>query len=207
MPVSVLCGMAPAEVRAAVDGFSRRYVQDWDRWLLASPDCRPELFGQTLRAWRATRPRPMRRLRREAQHGPPYLDDLLAAAIPLLSVLADIDVRTIRARSAAQEHALGSLWTIFRQLSATGCASCVGITKAAMLLTDGRIGPAYDSVVRGRIAVKPPSSAGAWLGTEDEISLDIQGFEARWGPLTSVVSPRFERLGYGRLYDMVLGPR
>ena len=46
---------------------------------------------------------------------------------------------------------------------ANGTASCVGITKAVMLLTDGRIGPALDSQVRLNLGVAKPINAEEWI--------------------------------------------
>jgi hypothetical protein len=83
----------------------------------------------------------------------------------------------------------------------------VGITKAVLLLTEGRIGPAFDSGVRRNAGVKAPKTYREWLWALDEMSDDLSAFEAVSGPLPLVVSRRFADLGVGRLYDMALGPR
>jgi hypothetical protein len=51
-------------------------------------------------------------------------------------------------RRSVIRDALRGLWGNFTRLTATGEASCVGITKSILLVTDGRIGPAFDSTVR-----------------------------------------------------------
>lgn len=85
-------------------------------------------------------------------------------------------------------------------------ASCVGISKAVLLLTDGRIGPALDSQVRTWLGISKPKTAAAWIGVLEGVSEDIAEFEARNGPLRDAVPARFAHLAYGRLYDMAFGP-
>jgi hypothetical protein len=207
VPIESIRNKTPTQVRADVDGFAARYVQDWDAWLQASPDARPELFGRILRKWQATRPLAMRRLRREAQHEAPFLDDLLEEAEEPLRLIADLSVSTIAERTPAQNEALYTLWTNFSRLPASGVASCVGITKAILLLTDGKIGPAFDSQVRDKLGVARPTTCSEWLQALQDIGEDIATFERAHGAITKVVSTCFSGLAYGRLYDMALGPR
>jgi hypothetical protein len=205
MSVDVIRKMTPEQVRAAIDAFSPKYVEDWDAWLAVSPRGRAKLFGQTLRKWQATRPRPSRRIRAEARHEPPYLDDLVESAGGPLRVLEDLTVLNVAQRSHQQDEALAVMWDVFSGLTVTGHASCVGITKAVLLLTDGRIGPAFDSNVQRRLS--RPGTSAAWVRILEEVGHDIAAFESAHGPLAQVVSPRFAHLGPGRLYDMILGPR
>ena len=207
MTIDKLRNKSPRQVRTEVDAFATRYVEDWETWLAADRDARPALFGRTLRKWQATRPKPMRRLQREADHKAPFLDDLLEYSTEPLRALSGLTVQNVVQREPAQDDALNDLWTIFSQLPTKGIASCVGITKAVMLLTDGRIGPAFDSQVRKKLSVGPPVTCREWLQRLEEIGEDIAAFESAHGPLRKAVSTRFARLGYGRLYDMVLGPR
>ena len=207
MTIEVLRRMTPTEVRAAVNGFSARYVKDWDAWLAANHNARPELFGRTLRKWQATRPLAMRRLRVEAHHGAPFLDDLLESTTRPLSVLGDLTVMTVEARTQQHEEALTDLWDVFSRLPTDRRASCVGITKAVLLLTDGRIGPALDSRVRSATGVRPPTTCGDWLQILEDVRDDIVAFESAHGPLSKAVPARHAHLAYGRLYDMALGPR
>jgi hypothetical protein len=161
--IDVIRRKTPAEVREAVDSFAERYVEDWEAWLAATPERRPILFGQILRKWQATRPLAMRRTKGEAVHEPPFLEDLLGAARGPLSRLGDLTLDTIRARTPSQEKALVRLWEIFRGLTTTEHARAVGITKAILLLTDGRIGPAFDSQVREQLGVRSPATSGEWI--------------------------------------------
>jgi len=208
--IDALRNMTPREVRAAVEGFAARYVKDWDDWLAAPRSARPDLFGRTLRKWQATRPGAPRRLRAEAKHGAPFLDDLLDAARQPLSVLGDLTVLTVAQRSHLQDEALIALWDLFSGLPTDRRASCVGITKAVLLLTDGRVGPAFDSRVRKKLGVRGPAkfvSCSDWLQILEGVGKDIAAFESTHGQLAEVVPSRFAHLECGRLYDMALGPR
>lgn len=199
--------MSPDDVRAALEGFSVSYVNDWDWWLTVPASRRPHVLGQILRRWQATRPLPMRRTQAAATHEPPFLDDLYAAAQAPLAVLGELSIAAIAARTAAQDAALCDLWDDFARLPTKGSATCVGITKAVLLVTDGRIGPAFDSQVRQRLGLSRPTSSGEWLAHLEAIADDISAFESNHGLLSAVVPQRFGRLAVGRLYDMALGPR
>ena len=190
-----------------MNGFAGRNVEDWEAWLAAHRDARPELFGRILRRWQATRPLAMRRLKAETQHGAPFLDDLLELAAEPVSVLGELTVLMVAQRTPQQDKALTALWDIFSRLPTAGLASCVGITKAVLLLTDGRIGPAFDSQVRTRLGVGRPATCRDWIQILQDIGEDIVMFESTHGPLTKAVPSRFAHLAYGRLYDMALGPR
>lgn len=205
--IDALRTMSPSELRSKVNGFATGYVEDWKTWLAAGHDRRPELFGRILRRWQATRPQAMRRLRRETNHEAPYLEDLLEAAAEPLRTLESITLLKIAQRKPAQNEALNVLWNIFSRLPTSGVSSCVGITKAVLLLTDGRIGPAFDSQVRKKLGVGRPETCREWLQRLEDIGEDIAAFEAMHDQLADAVSSHFAQLGYGRLYDMALGPR
>lgn len=208
MPIVALRNKTPQQIRDAVNGFARRYVEDWNRWLHVEDEQRWQLFGIILRKWQATRPKQMRRLQQEAHHSPPYLDDLIRQAQPQLDIVGHLTVPGISDRTTAQDDALRALWTIFDALPVDGSASCVGITKAILLLTDGRIGPALDSRVRQNLGVAQLSTSDEWIRLLDEISEDVLSFEAiHRRLLRETVPEEFAQLEYGRLYDMALGPR
>lgn len=207
MAIEAIRHKTPRQIAEAVNGFAIRYIEDWDYWVAAHSDARPDLFGRILRKWQATRPMAMRRLKREAGHGPPFLDDLLESAADPLHELGDLSLVTIAYRTPKQDEALTTLWTIFSLLPTSGVASCVGITKAVLLLTDGRIGPAFDSQVRQKLGVERPTTCREWLQILVDVGEDITMFESVHGPLATAVPVRFAQFAYGRLYDMALGPR
>ena len=138
---------------------------------------------------------------------PPFLDDLLEWAEAPLAELKNVTVATLARRSSRQDEALTALWNVFARLPTVGFASCVGITKAILLLTDGRIGPAFDSRVRSQLGVARPATCLDWIQILEGIGDDVATFESIHGPLTEAVSSRFKHLAPGRLYDMALGPR
>lgn len=209
MPIDALRNKTPRQVYDDVRGFSQRYVQDWTRWLAAPQPARCELFGKILRKWQATRPRAMRRLRADnkATHTAPFLDDLLDQSAAPIIELGDLSILTIGDRSDTQNKALSSLWQTFTQLQTEGTSSCVGITKAILLLTNGRIGPAFDSQVRKKLRIAAPATCVEWVARLEEIADDILAFEAAHESFASAVPEHFAHLAYGRLYDMALGPR
>ena len=207
MSIVTMRSKTPSQVRRDLSGFAARYVDDWETWLAAGKRERPRLFGEVLRRWQATRPLAMRRLRSEATHRAPFLDDLLERAVDPLRALEGVSVATIAARSAAQDRALARLWTIFLRLPTSRAASCVGITKAVLLLTDGRVGPALDSQVRMALGVDRPTTSRKWIRILEDVGEDIAAFEAAHGALAKHVPKRFAHIRCGRLYDMVAGPR
>jgi len=149
----------------------------------------------------------MRRPRAEASHEPPHIEDLLDEASQHLEALADLTVRGLALASAEQINALHGLWATFSKLPQRGTASCVGITKAVMLLTNGRIGPAFDSLVRKKLGLKDHlKSSEEWIDVLRGISEDIVAFEKRHGRLAEIVPAQLAKYQVGRLYDMVLGP-
>jgi hypothetical protein len=150
----------------------------------------------------------MRRVRAEATHGAPYLDDLLSTAVATSRQLGGLTVRTIRSRSTDQERALVQLWGLFTQLTSVERATAVGITKAVMLSTNGAIGPALDKTVRDRMGVLAPSSPSQWLEILEAVADDIAAFEQmNMQFIENCVAERFRAIAIGRLYDMALGPR
>jgi hypothetical protein len=207
MTVTALRTRTPEQVREDVNGFAQRYVKDWQDWLDAPAPARPVLFGEILRRWQATRPFAMRRIKAQASHRAPFLEDLLDHSAEPLATIDGLTLANVSERTAAQDLALHALWRVFKRLPVEGSASCVGITKALLLLTDGRIGPALDSQVRKKTRVGRPESCAEWLRCLQDVSEDIAEFERVHGPLSNAVDQRFQHLSYGRLYDMALGPR
>jgi hypothetical protein len=124
-----------------------------------------------------------------------------------VAALAGLGLSWVNVRTPEQTAALSSLWEIFAALPSRGRATCVGITKAVLLATDGQIGPALDSQVQRRLSVKPPAHAEAWFYILDDVGADIRAFERQHGPLYRVVQREFQELADGRLYDMIFGPR
>jgi len=208
MKVCVLREMTPDDVRRKLEDFTASYVAHWDQWLRVAESNRASKFASILRKWQASRPDSTRRLKAEALHDPPYIEDLLEEAQGHLVVLGELSLTDLASATPAQIAALHGLWAVFERLSQKKTATCVGITKAILLLTNGRIGPAFDSTVRKKLGLKDHlRSSEEWVGVLRGISEDILAFEKRHGmKLADVVPDRFGGYQVGRLYDMVLGP-
>ena len=208
MEVRVLRDMSPEVIRENLSQFSKPYVLDWDQWLLVGDSNRVAKFASILRSWQGTRPLPMRRPKAEAKHDPPYIEDLIAEATPHLEALGDLTLTDIALATPDQINALHGLWATFSKLPQRKTATCVGITKAIMLLTNGRIGPAFDSIVREKLGLKDHlKSSEEWIEVLRGISEDILCFEKLHGvKLAQVVPDELAAYQVGRLYDMVLGP-
>lgn len=194
------------DLRAALDRFNPKYIADWQRWMETPADERPEAFVRTMGRWQATRPYSMRRLRRRrAEHEPPYIEDLIEEGARLLSAFDGFRLGENRLGSS-HRRALAQVWQVFRRLRQNDQGSCVAISKAVLLLTEGQVGPALDKTVRQALGVSHVTDAGAWADLLSDVSLDVLTFEAKHGRLQDVVQPHFRHLASGRIYDMALGP-
>jgi hypothetical protein len=204
------------QIRQRIRSFDDSYVDDWNIWLRVRRDypfdhTAPE-FGRILRRWQACRPNTMRRCRGEASHEAPYLDDLVLRGINVAAALDGFDLRHANAMSQTTEKVLLELWAIFRDLSYSGrcrngLAGVVGISKAVLLLTEGRVGPAFDSKVRKRLGTGDIPTARSWIINLKSVAEDITQFEqSNQCTLREAVPNEYSSLHYGRLYDMILGP-
>ena len=224
------------EFQNAINRFNRTYVTDWKEWLDTPPTNRANKLGVVLRKWDACRPNIMRRTQDDGQHEPPFLEDLIENAVgpltilnqtkePLkilndFNILADnrLRIKSTREYKYAKEQydeileSLHKLWEIFKDLSfgdraRGGLAGVVGISKATLLLTDGRVGPAFDSKVRENLNIRKINNSMDWINALRLVSRDIQDFEAKKKTTLQEAAPDdFKTLHSGRLYDMALGP-
>ncbi len=213
-PVTFLANKNPSEITAALYQFPNTYVRDWSTWRhicsvqSMSSQVTVGEFGEILRSWQATRPRSMRRPRNEATHQAPFLEDLVAQALPYVESLNRTTIRDAIDFEPYQIEALTALWSIFLNLTATEHATCVGVTKAILLLTQGQIGPAFDKTVRSSLSISKPLTAHEWLGYLQSISHDIKMFESKHGVmLEELVPAAWGPIAVGRVYDMVAGPK
>jgi hypothetical protein len=207
-----IANLSIEEFQDRVNRFAPQYVVDWNHWLNTQPDARPQQFGIVLRRWQACRPNRMRRTQVQNQHDAPYLEDLINQAGQHLQMLQNFDVRDNASFSNQNCGALTRLWGIFQNLSyhgpaRNGLAGIVGISKAVLLLTDGRVGPAFDSEVRGHLGTGNIANADEWIIALRIASQDIQAFEANnQTTLQQAVPHHHAGLCSGRIYDMALGP-
>ncbi len=207
--------LSSGQVRKHLEEFAPRYIDDWKAWLSVKSQenvCAVATeFGRILRRWQACRPNRMRRTKLEGGHAGLYLDDLIARAQEPLGALRAFECCSAIAPS--HREALRALWRIFTDLSylgkaRNGHAGVVGISKAVLLLTEGRVGPAFDSKVRGNLKTGKIGTADAWIASLQRVGDDIMQFEKRNKcRLRNVVPRKFAGFHCGRIYDMVFGPR
>lgn len=153
----------------------------------------------------------MRRTQAVGGHNPPYLEHLVAHSAPYIQTLQAFDIRLAASFTQQACAALSALWEIFEQLSyqgraRTGLAGIVGISKAVLLLSDGRVGPAFDSQVRRHLNIAAINNARAWIEAQQLANKDIHAFEAANGITLQEAGPNYAHLHSGRIYDMALGP-
>ncbi|MDP3719504.1 MAG: hypothetical protein Q8T13_17215 [Acidobacteriota bacterium] len=214
MPLS---SKTAAEVEADIKRFDVRYKRDWQSWMSVydtKPLSSAEVAGTcraVLSKWQAVRSKTKGRtirLLRDAAIDAPCFDDLLAKATEPVRVLGRTTIRDLRLVGGIERDALSCLWEVFRDLPTIGRANAVGITKAIKLVTGGRIGPALDSEVRDRLAIKEPVTASEWITVLESVAEDIEVFEStNQCRLEDLVEAEWQPVAPGRAYDMVFGPR
>jgi hypothetical protein len=109
MNIAVLRNKTPEQVALELSGFSEDYVRDWEQWLAGCENDRVSLFATILRRWQATRPKAMRRPKRDATHEPPYMDDLIAEADSHLALISHVNVGEFQELTSPQFEALRRL--------------------------------------------------------------------------------------------------
>jgi hypothetical protein len=200
------------EFQARIARFKPSYIRDWDEWLATPSPKRPYQFGVVLRRWQACRPNKMRRTRADRLYPPPYLEDLIAQSTPYIQSLQSFDVSLATSFTQSVYLALSKLWAIFEKLSyegpaRNGLAGAVGISKAVLLLSEGRVGPAFDSGVKKHLDNIEINNAGEWIGALKRVTRDIHAFEVANATTLQRATPEYTHLHAGRIYDMALGPR
>ena len=202
-----------------IAGFKSKYSDDWREWMSTPARDRARELKRILGKWQACRSNTLRLAKAGTKplHGPPYLADLLYRAKPHLATLRSFDLRSTRSYTKRARAALEALWDIFEDLSyapskpkrktpfpRSGKAGVVGISKATLLLTAGRVGPAFDSKVRKKMGIPDIANAEEWLTALQRATADIAEFERRNGITLQVAAK--SSLPPGRIYDMALGP-
>jgi hypothetical protein len=199
-----------AQLKKRVERFNRKYVDQWDAWVKTAPKARPAQLKWTLGKWQACRPNRLRSAK--------YIEQLLHQARSHVRALRAFDISRPMSFTAKARNAILALWPLFEKLSYPppkqpggrkpprgGRAGVVGISKAAMLVTDGRLGPAFDSKVREQLGVRTIRNADEWLCAIEKASRDVVCFMKKRKTTLQKASGR--TLHSGRIYDMALGPK
>lgn len=207
-----IANLSIEKFQTRINRFAPQYVNDWNCWLNTPADARSRKLGMVLRRWQACRPNSMRRTQAENQHEAPYLEDLVNQAEQYIQMLQGFNIQDDGSFSNQNCGALAQLWSIFQNLSyhgraRNGLAGVVGISKAVLLLSDGRIGPAFDSEVRGHLGIGNVVDSTQWIGALKIASQDIEAFERNNRTTIHQATPQqYAHLNTGRIYDMALGP-
>lgn len=210
-----ISGDSIEKFRDRLNHFPQRYIDDWREWISIAPSDpnRPAKFGVILRKWQACRPNEMRREMAAAAHPPPYLEALIDTAALPLSRLQDFEMSGKTSFGPEKTDGLKELWKIFRDLATDGKANkgkagAVGISKAVLLLSYGKVGPAFDDEVRTNLGIGPINNADQWIDALKKAHQDVRGFERKNDTTLRCAAPTvFSGLPAGRIYDMALGPR
>jgi hypothetical protein len=204
--------MSVETLRRRLAQFAFAREDDWATWMRRDRENNQETagqFGRILRRWQACRPNAMRRTAGEAMHGPPYLEDLIADCDRAVGTLDNFELNDPKGIDGRIAHALTELWRVLTYLSyrgpaRDGLAGVVGISKGVLFLTDGRIGPAFDSLVRRRLGTGTIADCGHWIECIRAVAEDIRQFEARCGcSLKEAVPEELRTYHCGKIYDMV----
>lgn len=211
MPENLIGTLTSGDVVARVRAFNMRYVQDWRDWLRVSRGCEflseevpievAKEFKRIMGKWQACRPR---RLRSAFE-----LQRTLAAAVTPLSLIGRSSLRCFESPGRPLVDAMADLWRVFEDgLCEQSKASEVGVTKAILLVTKGRIGPAFDSNVKACLNAGYVTGPKTHLKALSAIARELGQFETRESKrLEDLALEAGRPADVGRIIDMVLGPR
>ncbi|MGA3054717.1 MAG: hypothetical protein ABSD63_10960 [Candidatus Korobacteraceae bacterium] len=200
------------EVLERIKRFNGRYVKDWDCWLHASRGCDfqaapipirvAEEFKRIMGRWQACGRYQSLRCATELQR------TLDSASTPL-GLMGSANLRCFQAPGEVLTGAIYNLWRIFEDgLCLKRNATELGVSKAILLLTKGRIGPAFDSTVKTGLNAWWVMDCGTYLRALGEIARDLAEFEARESTTLEDLAEKARRpAALGRAVDMVWGPR
>jgi hypothetical protein len=206
MKIEFLRNKKSEEVKRLIEGFSHRYVADLNNFALTieqysftSPQAANHL-NKLLRKWRGCRPKSARKDR-----------------LPLLKLLdkdfksiSQIDLRNFRHISPFERITISRIWSeLQNQICDVKKSTAVAPSKAMLILTNGRLGPALDSNVRKSLKLPKVLSPDDYISLLNAISEDIAVFEQVNAPviLEDLVPIEWQPVFVGRAYDMAIGPR
>lgn len=205
--------LSPLDVTACIKRFPRRYVQDWRSWIEVStcfdspettsvPPLVAKKFEETLWNWRACG-------RFQHPRNPEQLSQILNQALPFLHPLRNRDLRSFAFPTDTLKESIRNLWSGFRKgLCEKGSAQDVAITKALLLTTRGRVGPAFDSNVRSNASISGRLAAESLITVLSLLAKQLAEFENRYSvKIEDLVPPEIGPVAVGRAMDMLLGPK
>jgi len=203
--------LTTSQIFERLQAFNPRYVRDWTDWLRVSAFCdfqapfitleTAQEFKRILGKWQACRPKALR--------GAEQLRRTLASAAEPLTLMGSANLRCFQAPTQPLKDAICGLWRVFEDgLCVDGKATEVGITKAILLVTEGRIGPAFDSSVKMKLNAHYVSGPSTYLRALAEVAGELAAFETRERQAIEDIALKDGRpADVGRVVDMVPGPR
>jgi hypothetical protein len=207
----MLRALTTSQALERINGFDVRYANDWRAWLRASRGCDFQSspipfsvafeFKEIMGKWKACRPKALRCAT--------DLQSTLDSATEPLGLMRSANLRCFQAPGRVLTDAICNLWRILEGgLCSNGKATVVGISKAILLVTKGRIGPAFDSTVKESLHAWYVMDCMTYIKALGEIAGELEGFEAReLTTLDRLAKQAGTPADVGRAVDMVLGPR
>ena len=205
MKVEFLQNKQIQKVSTLIQGFALRYVMDLNDFVRTT-----EYYGRTslktaehlcqlLKKWKACRPSP-------------YNKDLLPLLKLIdsdLAIVETVNLRTIQDAPLNIKMAIKRIWlTLNSKLCENRQIAEIAASKAMLILTNGKLGPALDSNVRKALKLQRIHCPNDYLALLFAISEDIAIFEkANQTILEKLVPKEWHPIEIGRAYDMAIGPR
>jgi hypothetical protein len=206
MKINFLRNKKSEEVKQLIEGFSHRYVADLNNFALTieqysftSPQTANHL-NKLLRKWSGCRPKSARKDRLH----------LLKLLDTDLKSISHVDLRNIQNISPYERLAISRIWSQLQtQICDAPKSTAVAPSKAMLILTNGRLGPALDSNARKTLKLPKTLNPDEYLSFLCAISEDIAAFEKINAPviLEDLVPKKWQPVFIGRVYDMAIGPR
>jgi hypothetical protein len=194
------------QYRQALENFRKRYVEDWKAWL----DCgdkgindKLKQFLEILKGWGICRCNLPGGVTAE------FNEHKFSNLNGICGKLQDYDLRSFSGDKRVEE----CVWNIWSELEGICTNKSINImiaSKATMLLTNGSIGPAFDSTVMKRLGYTNnyKKDFDQWIKLLRTVAEDMLQFEKNIGNNIEQITPApFNIIKLGRLYDMALGPR
>ena len=122
--------------------------------------------------------------------------------------MGSANLRCFQAPGEVLTDAICNLWRIFEDRLCLKGATEVGVSKAILLVTKGRIGPAFDSNVKTGLNAWYVMDCRTYIEALGKIAGELADFEARESTTLDGLAEQAGRpAAVGRAVDMVLGPR
>ena len=206
--------MSPEGVLQLLEEYPQSWEINFQEWLDRDHNLelveRAILFKSKLQEFGAHRPYKILGTEEQMNNHPgPYLDGIMRIVEPMLIHFGNYDLTVNNPITEEHEAALSELYDALRGLRYDPTTyedrpSIMVISKAIHLLTDGRVGPAFDSKVRNFMAIGNIETVEEWIDGLNIARQDVIDFEQTNNcSLLECVPVRFQHLFRGRIYDMI----